>query len=276
MPDFISIEEIDQVFREVEHEVLQLNNAKDIDYYSYHEKRFYRMAKSLAAVLPRGAKVLDIGSHFLHPAMILTKMGYKVYAVDVPVFQEMDFVVDRCSRYQVEAIFESDMASFESIKERKDEFDAVLFTEILEHITFNPVLFWNRVYDAVKPTCFMYLSTPNSLALPSLIRAFFRLVTLKGIGLKVDEIHITETYGHHWKEYSRYEIKKYFQSLSDDFEVTTKYFSFHKGFGSSLRDKLWFGLARLGLYTRVFAPCLESVVKVNKQHGFKMKPPKYL
>jgi len=122
----------------------------------------------------------------------------------------------------------------------------------------------------------MYLSTPNSLALPSIIRAFARLVTLKGIGLKVDDILVTETYGHHWKEYSRHEIRKYFQALSDDFQVKTYAFAFHQGYGSSLRDRLWFGLARVGLWTQVFAPCLEWVVQVNKQHGLKIEPPKYL
>lgn len=276
MTERVSPEDIEKAFREVETDVMALGNAKDIDYFRYHEKRFLIMAKRLASLIPKGAKVVDIGAHFLHPSMILTKMGYEVHAVDVPTFQEMDFVQDRLARYQIKSIVETDLASFESIKGQANEYDAVLFTEILEHITFNPILFWTRVYEALKPQCFIYLSTPNSLALPSILRGFARLITLKGIGLKVDDILTVETYGHHWKEYSRYEIRKYFEAISDDFTVKTYFFSFHQGFGNGLRDRLWFGLARVGLWTRIFAPCLESVVSVNKQNGIKMKPPKYL
>ena len=276
MTELNSSEDLARVFHEVEHEILELNLAKDISYFRYHEKRFYRMAESLAPRLPRGAKVLDIGGHFLHPAMILSKMGYEVYSVDVPTFQEMDFIKDRFEKYGIKAICETDLASFESIKDYSNEYDAVLFTEILEHITFNPVQFWTRVYEALKPESFMYLSTPNSLALPNLIRTFARLITLKGTGLKVDDILTCETYGHHWKEYSRYEIKRYFQAISDDFNVITQFFSFYQGFGKSLRDRLWYGLARVGLWTRMFAPTLESIVSLKKRNGVKIQTPEYL
>lgn len=276
MSDNISIEDIDRALAEVESEVLKLNNPKDIDYFRYHEKRFYRMAKSLVEQLPKGSKVLDIGSHFLHPSMILRTLGYEVHAVDVPVFFEMDFIRERRERFQIQGICESNLETFQSVNEIENEFDGILFTEILEHITFNPVSFWKQVYQVLKPEAMIYLTTPNSLALPSILRAFMNLVLLRGIGIKVSEILRYETYGHHWKEYSRSEIRNYFQAMSDDFMVRTGFFSYHQGFGNSLRDRFWFGLARIGLYTRVFAPNLESIIKVSKGQGFKMKSPEYL
>ena len=35
----------------------------------------------------------------------------------------------------------------------------------------------------------------------------------------MEEILGTPTYGHHWKEYSRYEVERYFRLLSPDFRI---------------------------------------------------------
>lgn len=40
-----------------------------------------------------------------------------------------------------------------------------------------------------------------------------------GGGITVDEILATPTHGHHWKEYTRSEVERYFRLLSPDFVV---------------------------------------------------------
>ena len=63
------------------------------------------------------------------------------------------------------------------------------------------------------------LTTPNFLALRTLLRRWKASVTRSGGGLSVQEILRTPTYGHHWKEYSLAELEEYFSLLSPDFVV---------------------------------------------------------
>jgi len=44
-------------------------------------------------------------------------------------------------------------------------FDVVVFTEILEYITFNPVAFWRRLYELLRIGGMVYITTPNALTL---------------------------------------------------------------------------------------------------------------
>lgn len=275
MSDKSQEERIKKAISEVEQVVNSASSLQDKEYFQYHKRRFYKMAASILSNVPKGGNVLDVGSHFLHSSIILTKLGYQVYAVDVAAFWEIDFIQQRMKEFGIEGITENDLESFNSMANKEDCYDAVLFTEILEHITFNPINFWKQVYRIVKDQGLVYITTPNSLALPSVIRAFRNLITFKGIGIKVEDIFSHVTYGHHWKEYSSGEIKRYFRLLSEDFEVKTYYFSFHQGHGTSLRDKFWYGLAALGQRLRYFSPCIEAIVRVKKSKGFQMDSPDY-
>jgi 2-polyprenyl-6-hydroxyphenyl methylase/3-demethylubiquinone-9 3-methyltransferase len=92
---------------------------------------------------------------------------------------------------------------------------------MLEHIAFNPVAFWRRIWQLLSDDGIIYVTTPNSFRVRALAKAVIRLMTFKGLGLPVEEILTVITYGHHWKEYSSKEIKTYFAQLSPDFLVDT-------------------------------------------------------
>jgi 2-polyprenyl-6-hydroxyphenyl methylase/3-demethylubiquinone-9 3-methyltransferase len=84
-----------------------------------------------------------------------------------------------------------------------EDFDVVVFTEILEHITFTPVLFWRRIYKLLKVGGSIYLTTPNALTPWKMLHVVKRLVTQNGVGITTPEIFHTVTFGHHWKEFHR-------------------------------------------------------------------------
>lgn len=256
-------------------EIYSTGNSSEIEYFEYHEKRYLRMAKSIADRLPKGSLVLDVGSHYLHSSIILKKLGYELYAVDVSAFWDIEFIQKRLKAFDIKGVAEDNLESFESIGEWKNRFDCVLFTEIMEHITFNPVHFWSQVYNSIKDGGFVYVTTPNSFALPNVLRTFRNLFLFKGIGIKVEDIFHHVTYGHHWKEYSNAEMKAYFRTLSDDFTVKCYYFSFHKMHDGSFRNKLWQSLIIMGSKLHFLAPCLEGIVVVRKKQGIKLDPPKY-
>jgi 2-polyprenyl-6-hydroxyphenyl methylase/3-demethylubiquinone-9 3-methyltransferase len=53
-----------------------------------------------------------------------------------------------------------------------------------------------------------------------MLRSMLRFVSGSGGGIEVSEILQKPTHGHHWKEFSRRELKSYFEYLNPDFLVT--------------------------------------------------------
>ncbi|MCU0402177.1 MAG: hypothetical protein MUE75_14415 [Algoriphagus sp.] len=54
----------------------------------------------------RQLKVLDIGSHYLVNAMMLSAQGFEVHGMDVSTFWEMDFVRERGEKFRIQPIIE--------------------------------------------------------------------------------------------------------------------------------------------------------------------------
>ena len=100
-----------------------------------------------------------------------------------------------------------------------DSIDVVLFTEIIEHITFNPVALWRAVHRVLRPGGTIVVTTPNYYALRGRAWAPMRFLSGSGGGLTVAALLSKPTLGHHWKEYSRKELKDYFTRLSADFRI---------------------------------------------------------
>jgi len=270
------VQKIDAAISKVKRHVEKVGYAKDIEYYHYHKERFRRLAIKISDLLPNGGKILEIGSHYLQTGSILSELGFEVESVDVSAFWEMDFVQERSRDFGVKAITENDLQHLDLNQNLSKSYDLVVFTEILEHITFNPIRFWNCIYNRLAKGGYVYLTTPNAFSLPHMIRAQFNLVRMRSLGIKIDEIFSEVTYGHHWKEYSANEIRYYFKSLSEDFRVSVNYFSYHAQRDSGFRDKIWYSLLTIGSVTKYFSSGLEAIIrKGDNPRGFNLKTPSY-
>lgn len=262
---------------------INLNSTKgsnDQKYFGFHKNRFKRFDQfldSLAQRIPHTSgsiKVLEIGSHYLHTSILLANRSFEVNAMDVEEFWQLDFVKERAERYRLNPIIENDISRLNSFRDIYNKYDLVVFTEILEHITFNPILFWKLIYQILKPGGLIYISTPNAFALPSLIRNFKNTVLLKSIGITVDDIMSKVTYGHHWKEYSAKEIKRYFRALSPDFEVEVNPYSY-KVYDFKPPQMIFKLLAKLGNMTNLFAEDLEVIVSLKQKKRWGIDEPEY-
>ena len=100
---------------------------------------------------------------------------------------------------------------------QENSFDLILFTEIIEHITFNPVSMWKEIYRVLKPGGRIIITTPNYYALRGRLWKWKRFIQRLGGGIDPLDILNRHTYGHHWKEYSLRELIYYFCVLSPDF-----------------------------------------------------------
>lgn len=263
----------------IESEIFELNQSSEVEYFRFHKRRYERFELFLGAQFPvdsRAAKltVLDIGSHYLHSSMILADKGFEVDGMDVSVFWDMDFVKNRGSKFGITPIVENDLANMPGFQTVYDKYDLIVFTEIFEHITFNPIQLWKTIYQILKPGGKIYISTPNSIALANWARNFKNLITLQSVGITVDDIISKVTYGHHWKEFSAQEIKTYFHTLSDDFQVTINPYHY-KEYELKSPYLAFKVLSKLGNLTKKFAEELEVIVELKEKKSWKKRLSEY-
>jgi len=197
------------------------HGSTDVDYLRLHFSRFTTTKALLEATRPlKGGRVLDVGAHWLHQSYLYARDGYEVSAADMPPIHGLASVRNLAAAHGIRLLSYGELAgghAFAAIPD--DSFDIILFTEILEHLAFNPVALWRELHRVLAPQGRIVLTTPNYQALRTLVRRWKASVTRSGGGLSVQQILGTPTHGHHWKEYSLAELREYFSILSADFVV---------------------------------------------------------
>lgn len=165
-------------------------------------------------------RVLDIGAHWLHQSLLWRDAGHNVIAADIPATLALPHVEALAARNEVDLVVYERLDTGVALASIPDSsVDVVLFCEILEHITFNPMLFWGEVYRVLSPKGRIVVTTPNYYWARGRAWDLKRLFRRSGGGLSVAEILHTPTYGPHWKEYSMSEVAEYFRTISADFTV---------------------------------------------------------
>lgn len=181
-------------------------------YLAFHRVRFRETLSRIAVAVPAGARVLDVGGQFLHLALALRQMGYTVDAVDVAPYAEEPRLLARASgRLVVHRFGAGGRLDFPDAT-----FDAVLLLEVLEHLTQNPRPLWMELTRVLGPRGRVVVTTPNLYRVGggggALLQAM-RLLTGRGTGPTVDDVLTLQTGAHHWKEYGRGELRRYFSLL---------------------------------------------------------------
>ena len=271
----ITTEFIESAINKVQAIVDETQNEHDQEYFRFHRKRFLRMATELTKKVSPGSLILDIGSHYLHSTLLLTFLGYKVHSMDVGEFTELPLIKKRVLDFELTSIIENDLTTLSSKSACSDEYDVILFTEIFEHITFNPIDFWKHIHRLLKDRGIIYITTPNSLTVYNIFRTLKNLFILRGIGINVNSIFGNVTYGHHWKEYSAKEIKQYFSYLSDGFgvDISTYYYKIIQP--ENLRGRLRNIFFNIGNSIPYFRDELEVIITIDKSKEWKAVSPTY-
>jgi 2-polyprenyl-6-hydroxyphenyl methylase/3-demethylubiquinone-9 3-methyltransferase len=206
----------------------------DMDYLRAHYQRFIRTRQlAYQSWEHQEAVVLDIGAHWLHQAVLYRQDGHRVIAADLPATSSDPQVQALASAQGIDLLSYTDLDNedaFSAIAE--NSVDVVLFCEIIEHITFNPLAMWKAVYRVLRPGGKIIITTPNFYYLPSLIRTLGRLIAGRGVGIDTADILQRNTHAPHWKEFSAGELRAYFALLSPDFHVSRLLtFNHHASFG---------------------------------------------
>lgn len=198
------------------------DSPTDSSYLRAHFPRFLETKRIFdeTADVTRPKRVLDIGAHWLHQSLLWRSAGNDLIAADIPATLALPHVRTLADRNQISLVVYDRLDTgnaFASISD--NSVDVVLFCEILEHITFNPMLLWGEVYRLLAPNGRIVVTTPNYYWARGRAWDAGRLFRRLGGGLSVSEILHTPTYGPHWKEYSMREVAQYFRTISTDFNI---------------------------------------------------------
>jgi 2-polyprenyl-6-hydroxyphenyl methylase/3-demethylubiquinone-9 3-methyltransferase len=244
-----------------------------------HAQRFaYFLNKLQSWVPPKrdgGTNILEIGSYHLHLSVLMTRMGYSVKGVDLPVFVNRPVVASRAVEFAIEnrPYGLDEFGKPVRIPYCDSSIDVVVCTEVLEHITFNPVALWSEVYRVMREDALLLLTTPNSFSLFNTMSQLKRLLTFQCLGPDVEAILNQVTSGHHWKEYSLPEIREYFSKISPDFQCRGHEFYCYRDYSQSklLYRTLYFLQERI--LPKRFRSELFVVLRAAKKEGVRLSDP---
>lgn len=200
------------------------HGVSGLDYLRRHFPRFVATRQRLLSHWDRrrGNRILDVGAHWLHQTLLYAIDGFAVTAMDLPATLELDGVRALARTHSITLLPNSDLEHPSALAAVADDtFDIVLFTEVIEHLSFNPVAMWREIYRVMKPGARIVVTTPNYYALRTRVRQWWRTIRGFGGGVEVEQVLTLHTLGHHWKEYSRRELACYFTMLSSDFACRT-------------------------------------------------------
>ena len=180
----------------------------------------------------RSRRMLDVGAHWLHHCLLYAMDGFSVTAAELggisfsstslcgPNFLSNPVIKGVAKEFNINRITFKDLSNPLELKELpENSFDLILFTEVIEHITFNPIEMWKTLYNLLSPGGRIIVTTPNYFA-GSFFHDVINVFRGKSTGIKINEILEINTFGHHWRIFSAKDLRKYFNLLSPDFIAT--------------------------------------------------------
>jgi 2-polyprenyl-3-methyl-5-hydroxy-6-metoxy-1,4-benzoquinol methylase len=154
-------------------------------------------------------RVLEISAFLGVVDIALAKMGFEVHAYDVPEFQNNTGLNQLYAEFNVHPSTGNVKDIWKNgLPYPDNHFDAVLLSEVIEHLNFNPLPVLQEINRILKPEGILYITTPNQV---SLVNRFAIIVgrsirnPLTDSLTQVDQAKQTIC-GSHWREYTLKEL----------------------------------------------------------------------
>jgi SAM-dependent methyltransferase len=199
----------------------------DLNYYNIQLSRYKWIAEQLLKFVPRGSAIGDIGAAPGHISRMLRKVGYNVTGFDFDPDKEMweaPGVLGFAQVMRNEGIgvvhWDVEVVDPSTVPEQPIEppkLDAVVFTEILEHIYRYPFASVRQVAHLVKPGGYIVLTTPNRGY------AWFRIKALCGRASDTDFELLKDCFPPHMRHVWQYTLEECSKIVeAAGFEVVVK------------------------------------------------------
>src|SRR6266404_2733661 len=191
----------------------------DFNYLSAHFERFVATVE-FAMKSSCKERLLDIGCHWLHQAYFFAQRGFRITGADAPNTLQEPQVRTAAERLRISLISYRRLDLGEGLNTIPDNsVDTIIFSEIIEHLAFNPIILWREIYRILASGGKIIVTTPNSAYYKSLSNNLSRLAVHGITGIALQDIFGIGTYGHHWKEFNLGELQQYFQMLTPEFRI---------------------------------------------------------
>jgi SAM-dependent methyltransferase len=154
-------------------------------------------------------RVLEISSFLGVVDIALAKMGFDVSTYDIPEFQNNTNLKKLYSEYNVHPSIGNIKDIWKNGLPYPDNyFDAVIFSEVIEHLNINPLPVLQEINRILKPDGILYITTPNQVSLLKRITIIFGGSIRNSISTSVTQIARSQNTicGIHWREYTLKEL----------------------------------------------------------------------
>ncbi len=245
----------------------QIPSEAKPDYFRLHRRRYLALLEALA--LPPGSRVLEIGCQPGQFTEILVRAGYRVWGLDLypevrrALWERLGVEVRRANVEE------------EPIPYEEDTFDAVLFSEVIEHLPASPLPALEEIHRVLRPGGMLLLSSPNALYLRERVLIGLRLLLWRSLEAPSEFHHRMrlrgeERYSTHHRLYTAGELRWLLQEAGFS-QVRVRYVAAREGVGVSwgrLSRRPWRVLpkALLGAVTTLVPPW-RSLVLVTARAG---------
>ena len=176
-----------------------LNDAERKEYFNYHYWRFAETLKECAHWA--NGRVLDVGAFPGHMAMVLRRLGCEVHGITNhdPSGRGRYGQDNLSARWSEERItLHHAVIDKESLPLPSDTFDGVLFTEVLEHLVYDPRAVVQEIHRVLKPSGELVVSTPNVARIENRIKSLIG----KNVYPREDAFYFSNLYMRHNREYT--------------------------------------------------------------------------
>jgi len=181
-----------------------LENARKDEMKGYIDEAFYRFVKTLQMIpVDSKGKLLEIGSNPYYLSTLLKKFrNFELHGCNY--FSTPDKKISQTifnKKYNENFSYQSRLFNIEldEFPYRDENFDFVLFCEVIEHLVSNPIKTLEQIYRILKPKGTLILTTPN-VARQSNIDKLQKNENI------YDPYSSYGTYGRHNREYTVKEI----------------------------------------------------------------------
>lgn len=155
------------------------------------------------------SRVLEISSFLGVVDIALAEMGFDVHTYDIPEFQNNTNLQKLYSDYTVHpAVGNIHDIGKTGLPYPDNHFDAVIFSEVIEHLNINPLPVLQEINRILKPDGILYITTPNQVNLLNRITLLLGGSIRNSISTSVTQIDQSQhtICGIHWREYTLKEL----------------------------------------------------------------------
>lgn len=213
-----------------------------------------------------GKRVLEISSFLGVVDIALAKIGFEVYTYDIPEFQNNSKLNELYSKFNVHPSsgYLKDVWQ-NGLPYPDNHFDAVILSEVIEHLNFNPLPVLQEINRILKKDGILYITTPNQVNLINRIKIILGRSIRNSISDSVTQLDQTKhtICGIHWREYTLEELIQLLEIMG--FTITTYTYShMAKTHTSSFIKKIFYAISSL-----LFPKLADSITIISKKKEYK-------